>query len=285
MSDGETITVVEGHGPRHAGVRRAPPRAARRPSRDRPQAVLHHRLEHAGATRSRCTARWVTPASRSATTATSPTPSSSPSSSGCCPGMMRESLDELDSTTDSALVAELIAAEFDARSRAPTAATSRSRSRRCCPGSPAASRSCSWTTRTSSACATRTGSGPSSSGARPTAGGCSRARRAALDIVGAHFVREIEPGEMIVIDATGMHTKRFAEPEPKLCLFEFVYFARPDTNLYGRSVHAARQRMGEELARQAPVDADMVMPVPESGIPAAQGYARDARASPTATAW
>jgi amidophosphoribosyltransferase len=97
---------------------------------------------------------------------------------------------------------------------------------------------------------------------------------AALDIIGAHVVREVEPGEMIVIDATGMREHRFAEPDPKLCLFEFVYFARPDTYLFGRSVHAARQRMGEELARQAPVDADMVMPVPESGIPAAQGFAR-----------
>jgi amidophosphoribosyltransferase len=97
---------------------------------------------------------------------------------------------------------------------------------------------------------------------------------AALDIVGAHYTRDIAPGEMVVIDANGVHSKQFAEPEPKLCLFEFVYFARPDTYLYGHSVHAARQRMGEELARQAPVDADMVMPVPESGIPAAQGYAR-----------
>jgi amidophosphoribosyltransferase len=98
----------------------------------------------------------------------------------------------------------------------------------------------------------------------------------ALDIVGAHFVREVEPGEVLVIDAGGIHSRRFAEPDPKLCLFEFVYFARPDTMLYGRNVHAARQRMGEELARQAPVAADMVMPVPESGIPAAQGYARAA---------
>jgi amidophosphoribosyltransferase len=96
----------------------------------------------------------------------------------------------------------------------------------------------------------------------------------ALDIVGAHFVREVEPGEVLVIDASGVHSNRFAEPDPKLCLFEFVYFARPDTMLYGHNAHAARQRMGEELARQAPVDADMVMPVPESGIPAAQGYAR-----------
>ncbi len=97
---------------------------------------------------------------------------------------------------------------------------------------------------------------------------------AALDIIGAHVVREVEPGEMVTIDATGLREHRFAEPTPKLCLFEFVYFARPDSYLYGRSVHAARQRMGEELARQAPVAADMVMPIPESGIPAAQGYAR-----------
>ena len=80
---------------------------------------------------------------------------------------------------------------------------------------------------------------------------------------------------MVVIDASGLRREhRYAEPDPRLCLFEFVYFARPDTRLYGQSVHAARQRMGEALAHQAPVDADMVMPVPESGIPAAQGYAR-----------
>lgn len=97
---------------------------------------------------------------------------------------------------------------------------------------------------------------------------------AGLDIVGAHAVREIEPAEMIVIDASGVRSHRYAEPCPTLCLFEFVYFARPDSELYGQNVHAARQRMGEELARQAPVPADMVMPVPESGVPAAQGFAR-----------
>jgi amidophosphoribosyltransferase len=99
----------------------------------------------------------------------------------------------------------------------------------------------------------------------------------ALDIVGAHFVREIEPGEMIVIDASGprsTHPFPAADVDPRLCLFEFVYFARPDSQLYGRTVHTARQRMGELLADQAPVEADMVMPVPESGIPAAEGYAR-----------
>ncbi len=97
---------------------------------------------------------------------------------------------------------------------------------------------------------------------------------AALDIVGAHFVRDVEPGEMVAIDATGVRSIRYAEPTPKLCIFEFVYIARPDTQLYGHSVHAARQRMGEELARQAPCAADMVMPIPESGVPAAQGFAR-----------
>ena len=98
---------------------------------------------------------------------------------------------------------------------------------------------------------------------------------AALDLVGAHYVRDVQPGEMVVIDATGVRREvRWAEPSPRLCLFEFVYFSRPDTRLYGHTVHTARQRMGEALARQAPVDADMVVPVPESGIPAAQGFAR-----------
>jgi amidophosphoribosyltransferase len=99
----------------------------------------------------------------------------------------------------------------------------------------------------------------------------------ALDVVGAHLVRELEPGEMIVIDATGYRSVRAFEPglvDPKLCLFEFVYFARPDTRLYGQSVHQARVRMGEQLADQAPAEADLVMGVPESGIPAAEGYAR-----------
>jgi amidophosphoribosyltransferase len=98
----------------------------------------------------------------------------------------------------------------------------------------------------------------------------------ALDIVGAEFVRELEPGEVLVIDADGPRSSYpFADDEvdPRLCLFEFVYFARPDSRLYGRSVHQARIRMGEQLADQAPVEADMVMGVPESGVPAAEGFA------------
>jgi amidophosphoribosyltransferase len=98
---------------------------------------------------------------------------------------------------------------------------------------------------------------------------------AALDIIGARFVREIAPGEMVVIDREGPRSSRPFDPvAPKLCLFEFVYFARPDSMLRGRSIHEARQRMGELLAEQSPADADVVVPVPESGIPAAQGFAK-----------
>jgi amidophosphoribosyltransferase len=99
----------------------------------------------------------------------------------------------------------------------------------------------------------------------------------ALDVVGAHYIRELEPGEMVVIDATGLRSLRPFPPEridPRLCIFEFAYFARPDSLLYGKEVHGARRRMGELLAEVAPVDADMVMGVPESGVPAAEGYAR-----------
>ncbi|HET6210695.1 MAG TPA: amidophosphoribosyltransferase [Jatrophihabitans sp.] len=99
----------------------------------------------------------------------------------------------------------------------------------------------------------------------------------ALDVVGAELVREVEPGEMVVITADGVHSVRpfpAEEITPTLCVFEYVYFARPDGDLRGVNVHGARQRMGEALARQAPVAADLVIPVPESGIPGAQGFAR-----------
>lgn len=96
---------------------------------------------------------------------------------------------------------------------------------------------------------------------------------AALDLVGAAFVRDVEPGEMVVIDASGLRSfQPFAPAEPRLCVFEFVYFARPDSRLYGQNIHAARQNMGRILASESPVDADVIVPVPESGIPAAQGF-------------
>ncbi|MEU8138411.1 amidophosphoribosyltransferase [Streptodolium elevatio] len=96
---------------------------------------------------------------------------------------------------------------------------------------------------------------------------------AALDIVGASFIREIEPGELVAIDEHGLRTQRFAKAEPKGCVFEYVYLARPDTSIAGRGVHAARVEMGRRLAKEAPVEADLVMPTPESGTPAAIGYA------------
>lgn len=97
---------------------------------------------------------------------------------------------------------------------------------------------------------------------------------AALDIVGAAFVREIEPGEFVAIDATGVRSERWAPPEPKGCLFEYVYLARPDTTIAGQGIHATRVRIGERLAKEAPIEADLVIPVPESGTPAAIGYAK-----------
>ncbi len=98
---------------------------------------------------------------------------------------------------------------------------------------------------------------------------------AALATIGASVVREVEPGEMLVIDEHGLRSHTFAEPAPKGCVFEYVYLARPDATIAGRSVHEARVEMGRELARQFPVDADLVMPVPESGTPAASGYAEE----------
>ncbi|MFC3453604.1 amidophosphoribosyltransferase [Amycolatopsis speibonae] len=97
---------------------------------------------------------------------------------------------------------------------------------------------------------------------------------AALDICGASFVREVEPGELIAINAEGLRSSRFANPEPKGCVFEYVYLARPDTSIAGRSVHATRVEIGRKLAVEHPADADLVMPVPESGTPAAIGYAQ-----------
>ena len=87
-------------------------------------------------------------------------------------------------------------------------------------------------------------------------------------------MREVEPGELLVIDDEGVHSERFADADPKGCIFEYVYLARPDTTIAGRSVHAARLEMGRQLAREFPVEADLVIPTPESGTPAAVGYAQ-----------
>jgi amidophosphoribosyltransferase len=96
---------------------------------------------------------------------------------------------------------------------------------------------------------------------------------AAIDIVGASFVRDVEPGELIAIDEHGIRSRRWAPATPHGCLFEYVYLARPDTTIAGRGVHSTRVELGRQLAREAPAEADLVIPVPESGGPAAIGYA------------
>jgi amidophosphoribosyltransferase len=98
----------------------------------------------------------------------------------------------------------------------------------------------------------------------------------ALDLVGAEFVREVERGELVLVDDDGLRSVQAVEPPEAgaLCVFEFFYLARPDTRLAGIEVHGARVRMGERLAREAPVDADLVLPIPDSGTPAAIGFSR-----------
>lgn len=95
----------------------------------------------------------------------------------------------------------------------------------------------------------------------------------ALDLLGARFIRDVEPGELVTIDASGITSDRFGPVTSAACVFEHVYFARPDSNLMGQNVYATRYRMGQRLAQEAPVQAELIMPVPDSGVPAAQGFA------------
>src|SRR5216110_2622871 len=98
----------------------------------------------------------------------------------------------------------------------------------------------------------------------------------ALDIIGADFVRDVDPGEIVIIGAGGVRSVRpFVDVPPRLCVFEYIYFARPDSVVEGRSVYEARKRIGRELARESHIDADIVVPVPDSGVPAAIGYAQE----------
>ncbi len=100
----------------------------------------------------------------------------------------------------------------------------------------------------------------------------------ALDIINAEFVRDIEPGELVVLDVNGVRSMRpFLPLKRRFCVFEFIYFARPDSIVEGTSVYEARKRIGAELARESHVPADLVIPVPDSGVPAAIGYANEAK--------
>src|SRR5215470_11497741 len=99
----------------------------------------------------------------------------------------------------------------------------------------------------------------------------------ALDIVGADFVRDVEPGEVVVINDQGVHSiKPFGRARERFCVFEYIYFARPDSVMEGTSIYEARKRIGAELARESHVAADVVIPVPDSGVPAALGYSQQA---------
>jgi amidophosphoribosyltransferase len=100
----------------------------------------------------------------------------------------------------------------------------------------------------------------------------------ALDLVRAEYVREIDPGEMVIVDANGIRSiKPFAPAPPRRCIFEYVYFARPDSLLYSRNVYQVRKQQGRALARECPADADLVVPVPDSGNAAALGFAEESK--------
>jgi amidophosphoribosyltransferase len=98
----------------------------------------------------------------------------------------------------------------------------------------------------------------------------------ALDIIGATFVRDVEPGEVVVIDRNGIRSLKPFAPQPsRFCVFEYIYFSRPDSLVEGSSVYEARKRIGRELARESHVAADVIVPVPDSGVPSAMGYANE----------
>lgn len=105
---------------------------------------------------------------------------------------------------------------------------------------------------------------------------CFASETCAFDLIGADYEREIKPGELVVVDATGVHSRFYAAKLPQSsCIFEHVYFSRPDSVVFGQSVQETREAMGRQLAREAPVDGDIVVPVPDSGVTAAMGYARE----------
>jgi len=99
----------------------------------------------------------------------------------------------------------------------------------------------------------------------------------ALDIIGAEFVRDVEPGEIVIIDDKGLHSiKPFTKKPNRFCIFEYIYFARPDSVMEGRNVYDVRKNIGAELARESHVESDLIVPVPDSGVPAAIGYSEEA---------
>jgi amidophosphoribosyltransferase len=114
--------------------------------------------------------------------------------------------------------------------------------------------------------------------ARIDGGFCFASETCAFDHLGATFIRDIEPGETLLIDHEGLHSYRIKDREKEaFCVFEYIYFARPDSNVESRNVYDVRKRIGAELARESHVPADIIIPVPDSGVPAAIGYANEAK--------
>jgi amidophosphoribosyltransferase len=113
-------------------------------------------------------------------------------------------------------------------------------------------------------------------GSAPNGGWVLASETCALDIVGADFIRDVDPGEIVVIDRAGVRSiKPFSAQPKRFCVFEYIYFARPDSVMEGTAVYEARKRIGQELARESHVAADVIVPVPDSGVPAAMGYASE----------
>src|SRR5690606_6419787 len=105
---------------------------------------------------------------------------------------------------------------------------------------------------------------------------CVASETVAFDLIDAEYIREVEPGEMLIIDEAGVHSSMpFAQKPRSVCAFEHVYFSRPDSIIFDRSVNESRHKMGRKLAIEHPVDADLVVPVPDSGVAAAIGYANE----------
>ena len=117
---------------------------------------------------------------------------------------------------------------------------------------------------------------PLSMGELPGGGVAFASETCAFDLIGARYLRDVEPGEWVRVTSEGVETRRFADPRPhRHCIFEHVYFARPDSLVFGRSVQQSRERMGRILAKEAPVEADLVVPVPDSGVAAALGFSAE----------
>ena len=122
----------------------------------------------------------------------------------------------------------------------------------------------------------RHGFRPLSLGKLPNGGYIVASETCAFDLVGAEFIRDVKPGELLIFEeGCEPVSMQILEPTPKHCIFEYVYFARPDSNVFGQNVYQTRKEMGKELARVKPVEADIVIPVPDGGVPAAIGYAQE----------